>query len=357
MIPWLISAVLLLASAETEFQRAVQALAKGDLVAAERGFQRVLKAQPNHVGALGNLGVVYSRMQRVPDAIAVYRRALKLAPDEPGLLLNLGLAYLKLEDYNAAKPLFAALPVTPQSSELLATCRLFTGEVDAALATLEKLPRTPGVLYLLGTAYLKKKDRPRAQSVFEELLTTSASPAQAQYLAGKAYYESTLFDEAAVAFRKALELDPSLPGLHLELGKTLISLRDNAAAESELRAALDRSPHDAAAAYYLGALLVLESRPEEAFVLLERARSARPDGWAAWYYLGRAKMQLRDTAAAIALLEKAAELNPDEAAIHYQLSRAYQAAGRPSDAQRAEARFSALRRASTQPEQDIVLRP
>ena len=58
-------------SLEIVFREATQALAAGDLAAAERGFQRVLKARPDHVGALGNLGVVYSRMDRVTEAIPI----------------------------------------------------------------------------------------------------------------------------------------------------------------------------------------------------------------------------------------------------------------------------------------------
>ena len=41
--------------------RAVKDLASGDYAAAERGFQSVLRAQPNSAGALGNLAIVYSR--------------------------------------------------------------------------------------------------------------------------------------------------------------------------------------------------------------------------------------------------------------------------------------------------------
>ena len=361
---WWSLALVLLAAAprlwgadplEAVFKEAVQALGKGDLEAAERGFQRVLTARPSHLGALGNLGVVYYRRDRVADAIGVYRRALKLAPNEPGLLLNLGLAHLKLEDYVAAKPLFAKLPPTPQTTELLATCRLFTGEVDRALASLEKLPRTTGVLYLLGAGYLKMKNRARAQSAFQELLRTAARPAQAHYLLGKAYYQATLFDEADAAFRKALDLEPALPGLRLELGKTLISRRDHPGAEAELRAALTENPHDTGAAYYLGALLVLESRVEEAIPLLERARAARPEGWGAYYYLGRARLHTGQPASAIPLLEKAVHLNPNESSIYYQLARAYQAAGQAADAKRAQARFSKLRRGAAEKAQDAVV--
>ena len=40
------------------FEDATRALTSKDLPAAERGFQHVLKVEPGHVGALGNLGVV-----------------------------------------------------------------------------------------------------------------------------------------------------------------------------------------------------------------------------------------------------------------------------------------------------------
>ena len=56
-----------------------------------RASDPVLKSQPDHIGALGNLGVIYSRSGRTHEAIEVYRRALKLAPNDAPLLVNLGL--------------------------------------------------------------------------------------------------------------------------------------------------------------------------------------------------------------------------------------------------------------------------
>src|SRR5687768_7033541 len=77
------------------FDEAARSLSANNLSAAERGFQQVLKSQPNHIGALGNLAVVYSRMGRFSDAVQIGRRALKIAPADPQLNLNIGLAYLK----------------------------------------------------------------------------------------------------------------------------------------------------------------------------------------------------------------------------------------------------------------------
>src|SRR5690348_7840748 len=125
------------------FERAAKALSAGDYSAAEEGFLEVLKASPRNVAALGNLGVVYSRSNRTAKAIEVYSRALQISPHDPLLQLNLGLAYLKQDDHARALPLFtqvvAAEPGHRQARELLATCRLYTGDVPTAIRELEAL--------------------------------------------------------------------------------------------------------------------------------------------------------------------------------------------------------------------------
>ena len=110
VVPEGVSGLLCAADAlQPVFQKAVAALSSGNYPAAEAGFQQVLKTAPNHVGALGNLGVVYSRTSRPDKAIAVYQRALRIAPQDRGLMLNLGLTYIKQESFTDALPLFEKL--------------------------------------------------------------------------------------------------------------------------------------------------------------------------------------------------------------------------------------------------------
>lgn len=90
-------------SPEALFRKASESLASGDPAGAESGFRQILKAERGNIGALGNLGLVYSRLDRPAEAIAFYQGAMRVAPNEPGLRLNLGSAYLEQEDYAAAK--------------------------------------------------------------------------------------------------------------------------------------------------------------------------------------------------------------------------------------------------------------
>jgi len=344
-------------SIEKLFLKAADELQAGDLAGAERDFQAVLRAEPANMGAVANLGVVYSRMERFPDAIRTYRRALKLAPDQPMLLLNLGLAHLKLGDYSAAKPLFEKVDRSAQASEqsrqLLATCELFTGAPRRALELAETLPKSPERLFLEGTAHLKLKEPDAAKAAFGDLLA-SQPPAQAHLLLGRAYVESAMYPEALDELRVALQADPSSLAARTEMAKAQIGLRQNDEAEKTLREILSAEPSNPDANYYLGSLLVLAGQEADALPYLETARKARPEGWGAYYYLGRARMQQKNAPLALPLLEQASRLNPEEAAVWFQLSRAYQALGRTKDVRAARERYDKLREASLESAQQVL---
>jgi len=331
------------------FDRAVASLSAGDYPAAEAGFQQVLKASPNHIGALGNLGVIFARTDRLDQAIALYRRALKLSPADHGLLLNLGLAYVKEESFAEALPVFRGLaktaPANLQVRELLATTELRTGQTGSAVFRLETLrteePQNAGILYLLGIGYLKQGRREEARRALDTFLA-SMPPAEAGFTLCRAYYESEQFDDAAEQCRRTLQLDPQFAGAHREMGKVLISLRSPDALK-ELAAAAAQNPNDAEALYFWGAALVQDNRNEDAIPHLERARDLNPGFWGNYYYLGKAHAQLKQPRLAAPLLEKAADLNSGESGVFFQLGRVLTALGRTAEANRAMARVRELK--------------
>ena len=339
--------------AKEVFDRAVRDLAAGNYESAERGFQTVLREQPRHIAALSNLGVIYSRTNRADQAIGVYRRALQASPDDKAILLNLGLVYLRQEAHARALPLFARVvaldPQHLQARQLVAVCRAYLGQLAPAIHDLEALhaaaPRDEGILFLLGFSYLKNHEAEKAKAIFQ-LMFEAAGPVRAQFLLGKANYEATLFPQAEESFLEVLRLDPSFPGVHLELAKVYISLRRNDDAARELELVLKENPGDADASYFLGGLLAQTDRYTEAIPYLERAKKAKPDFWAPYFYLGKAKLRLEQPSEAVVLLQRAVKLNPDEASAYYQLGRALEACGRDAEARQALRRVRELRAAA-----------
>ena len=341
-------------SAKELFDRAVTALSAGDYDKAEQGFQAVLKQEPRNVSALGNLGVVYSRIGRSDQAIEVYRRALEVSPDDEAILLNLGLAYFKQDAHAQALPSFAKVvaidPGNLQARELLAVCRVYLRDPTPAIQDLEALrasnPNDQNVLFLLGFAYLRSHDAAKAKAIFQ-LMLEAVGPVQAQFLAGKANFDAGLFPEAASQFQEVLRLAPRFSHAHSELGKAYVSLRRNDDAIRELQLALAEDRSDGDANYYLGSLLVQQGNFEEAVPYLEQATRAKQDDWASFFVLGKALLRLGKPADAVAPLQRAAALNPsDEVSVHYQLGQALKACGRDAEAHRALQKADELRTAA-----------
>ncbi len=330
---------LLLAADQAAFERATEALRQGDHVGAESGFRSVLEANPRHLPALANLGVVYSQTRQYERAIEIYRRALTLAPGDARLQLNLGIAYFKQDRFGEAVPHLEKAGTSSQARELLAASYIYTDQAERSLGVLAGLDgRAPGVLYLLGLAHQKTGDRQRAQEAFAGLLG-SATPAQSRFLLGKARYELGEFEEAA----RELEQASELPGAARELGKVYVSLRRNDDAERWLRKAVEQDGGDTEARYFLGGVLMQQDRAAEARPLFESVERDRPQFWGGHYYLGRLRLDAGNPAEAIGYLETAARLRPEEAAVFYQLGRAYRAAGRLQDAEAALERLGTLK--------------
>ena len=314
-----------------------------------KAFKRVLKQQPNNVGALGNLGILYARTNRIDKAIAEYQRALRLSPDDEAILLNLGLVYLKEELHSRASPYFqrvlAVDPHNRQARQLLDVCRLYTGDVPTAIRDLKTLTQEnrgdEQLLFLLGFAYLKGGESKAGQAVFNQMFE-AAGPARAQFLFGKASYDAALFPQAEESFLAVLRLDPQFPGIHLALGKVYISERRTEDAVSQLKEALKESSSNEDANYFLGSLLVRENQDEQGVAYLEQAKRLKPDSYGVYLYLGRAKLHLGQAAEAVRLLQKAVELNPDDASAQYTLGRALKSSGQQMAATRAFERARSL---------------
>jgi tetratricopeptide (TPR) repeat protein len=288
------------------FNRAVSALAAGDYAAAEKGFREVLRESPGHIGAMLNLGVVYSRMERFDDAISLYRQVLETEPAQKTALANLAVAYVKKGAYAEA------LPVLEKA-----------GRDSAALRDAE-------FLYQFATGHLRA-DRSEAGRTRVERLLQGAAGTQALC---RVDFDGGRFEQAEAACRKA--------GSHRDLGKVLVS-EHSPAAVAELAAAIKQNPRDAEAQYYMGVALLQDGRTSDAVQYLERAMQLNANFWGTYFYLGRARLELQQNAEAVPLLRKAAEMNARAAVVFYELGRALMAAGKPDEAKVAMQRVRELR--------------
>src|SRR5205823_1845135 len=106
-------------SAEYHFQQASIAMAEGDRPGAVKHLERAVELDPNHTGALFQLGHANDLAGNDDDAITYYERCLKSPPVHVGALINLGVLYEDSEKYDKAaecyRRVLAANPTDEQA--------------------------------------------------------------------------------------------------------------------------------------------------------------------------------------------------------------------------------------------------
>jgi len=115
-------------------------------------------------------------------------------------------------------------------------------------------------------------------------------------------------EQAAEAFRRAVELDAGLADAHINLGVLLHERSDLEGAELCYRLALRADPESATAAYNLGVVLEDLGKPEEATEVYRRAIECDPLLADAYYNLSRLYERAGDRAAALRHLRSYSEL-------------------------------------------------
>ncbi len=101
-------------------------------------------------------------------------------------------------------------------------------------------------------------------------------PVQAQYVAGNALLRLGRAREAINKYRRALELDPHFPELHLNYGAALMAVGDTTSAELQFRCELNNNPHSAKALNNLGVIAEGRGRIDEAQGFYQRAVETDP---------------------------------------------------------------------------------
>jgi Tfp pilus assembly protein PilF len=147
------------------------------------------------------------------------------------------------------------------------------------------------------------------------------------------------WDEAATEYRKILEINPLLPGIHARLGRALISKPQPspetvAQAKKNFEDELEIDPKNASAEYVLGELARNDNDLSAATRHYTRATNLDSDFAEAYLGLGMSLVSAKRFAEAIPPLERYEKLAPDSPTGHFQLALAYSGAGRKDDANR-----------------------
>ncbi|MBV8897989.1 MAG: tetratricopeptide repeat protein [Acidobacteriaceae bacterium] len=255
----------------------------GKLDEAIRDYYLFLDSYPNAPDVRSNLGAALAGAGRFAEAIEQYKVALADKPD-PRLRMNLALAYYKTADFRTAaeelEKVRDADPTNVQGLMLLADCDLKLGENRRTIELLNPLyradPQNAGILYLLGTALLRDGKIAQGELIINEIMKRGDS-AEARLLMGTAKFEAHEFNNALADLKRALELNPNVPGVYAYYGMALLVMGDTPGAKEAFKNELVRDPNNFDANLRLGALLRIDQDYKAALPYIQRAEKLRPN--------------------------------------------------------------------------------
>jgi tetratricopeptide (TPR) repeat protein len=323
------------------FAEAVRLQQARELDAAADAYGRFLQAQPRNVEALSNVGAVLAAQGRYEDAIERYREALGVDPARTAVRLNLALALEKAgRPADAATELERVVAEAPQNRNaivLLADCRVQLAEYDRAVALLtplhEKSPDDRAVTFLLGFSLLEDNQVDRGKLLLDRVLRDGES-AETRLLMGAVKLGAREYVPARDDLRRAAELNPALPMVHVLLGRALMNTGDVRTAAEEFRRELAARPNDFDANLFLGVLLKQDNALDEAMARFEKAAVLRPGDPAALYQVGSLRLQRGDADGSREVLERVVAAAPDFVEAHVSLALVYYRLKRKADGDR-----------------------
>jgi tetratricopeptide (TPR) repeat protein len=311
-------------------------------------FAAIVAAQPDNLDAQANLGVLLYFQGRPSDALEHLRKAVQINPNLPRIQALLGLCEFQLGQLDAARADLSAvvgnLPDPKFRKEVgLTLIEIETAQQDliAAAATIGKLrdeaPTDPQILY---ASY-----RIHTDLAGEALLSLSlAAPQSGQMQQAMAHELERIRDlpGAIAALRKAIAVDPGLPGIHFELAEALHgsdSQADRAQAEREYLIALEKNPSEVQAAVRLGDLHADRGDLDTAAGFYQRVLGQRPNNAEAALGLARVYSERNENDKALPLLQQVLTADPTNMLAHFRLSALYRKMHQPDEAKRELAEY------------------
>jgi tetratricopeptide (TPR) repeat protein len=236
----------------------------------------------------------------------------------------------KQGDFSKARDQFNELyklqPANQQPFYLLADCDLRLGRLKDAIALVEPAyeahPDDPALEYILGTALIQDGQTQKGAAVIDRIMRNGNSAA-ASVLMGAAQFAAGDYKTAAATLKKALDMNPNLPGAWTLYGRALIGDGANEEAKAALRHALEADPNDFNACLRLGGVLRHDGDSEGAEPYLRHAITLRPDSVAAQFQIFALDAASGHLEEAKAGLEKLVKQWPDFVEAHLQLAIVY----------------------------------
>jgi tetratricopeptide (TPR) repeat protein len=264
---------------------------------AEAAYLNAIRLAPNQAAWFHLLGYLYQQTGQLEQAAERFEQAIRVQPDDRAAIARLAQVYLDLNRMREARERFQSVedvfPLLSRNGlgEIALRERRYDEAVSHFRAVLERAPQASSIHYSLAMAYrgLGRLDEARAElarrgpgalSVGDPIVDGLQALVRGErglVAQGRKAYEAGQYEQAAIAFARAVEAAPSSVTARVNLGLAQLQLGKTAEAMTTLQAAFDLEPGNSDASRELVRLLLRSGRAEDAVHVLTTSHSANPD--------------------------------------------------------------------------------
>jgi tetratricopeptide (TPR) repeat protein len=262
-------------------------VAEGKFDLAQAALFKAIELDPNETRAYDLLVPVYSRSNKLPEAVTRLNAILAKRPNDVRALLLNGLIYDRLKDTGKAREAYEkVLTLAPNSVPALNNLAYIYGEKLNDLKRASELaqkarslaPSDPSVLDTLGWIYYRQGDYQQAANLLAQSASKNPDGSEIQYHFGMASYMMGRSEAARIALEKAVASPEDFEGKD-EARQRLVML-DNQKSQNipaeQLEALLKEKPNDPIALLRLGEAYERQGSVAKAAEVFERAFTANP---------------------------------------------------------------------------------
>jgi tetratricopeptide (TPR) repeat protein len=325
-------------------QRARVALKANASQSAVNELQAVLVLDPQNVEAHFNLGSIAFFQGHYREASTELRQALAIQPSLEKAQGLLGISEKRLGNPAARALLEEAFSkiqdnaVRKQVGLELAGMYYQEADLDGTASVMRTLvnidPDNADVLFMAQRIYSELAD-----DTLNKLAVIAPDSARMQQVIAERLVNAGDLQAAIEHYRKALEITPSLPGVHFELAEAILEsspadAQAQADAEHELETAVKLEGDSAKTECEFGRIAVLRSDTESALGRYHRAFALNPNDPAAQLGLGRVLTTMEKPEEAMKYLQMAVQSDPLNSEAHYRLARIYRTLEKTDEAEK-----------------------
>src|SRR6266700_2666266 len=320
-------------------QRAQSALKANVPEVAVKEFRVILALNPKNVEAHTNLGVIAFSRGDYRGAESDFREALAVAPTLFKAQALLGICEKRLGEASAEALLESSFQklkdakLRTQVGVELAGMYYERGQLDRSVAVVRSLvelnPEDIEILFMAQRVYAELAD-----DTMNKLALLAPGSARMQQVIAEHLVNSGDLKGAIDHYKKALEINPRMPGVRYELAEAVLESAPadptvQAEAERELQTAIAEDGDSARIQCELGRIALLRSSTDQAYAYYSRAYTLKPQE-------------------AIQYLRKAVQSDPLNETSHYRLGLAYRNVQRTEEARKELKLFQEIKQTKDQ---------